>query len=510
MRIATMPVLSAEGVTKRFGGVVALHDASFSCEPGEIHALLGENGAGKSTMVKVLCGVQPADAGTIVLHGEEVSFSGPADAAAAGIVPVFQELSLIPHLTVDENLFMGREPRNRLGLVDGRAMRRQARLLLADLRFPQIDPRATVGDLPLAERQLVEIAKAISRNPDVLILDEATSALGKQEVEQVFTVLRELRERGMAIVFISHRMEEVRALCDRATVFRDGQHVGTIVVREARRDEIIRLMIGRALREVYPPRPPRPEQETPMLEVNGLGWGTELRDVSFTLNRGEILGLAGLEGQGQGDLLLALFGVYAGTGGQVRFQGNPVKLSSPGRTMDSGIALIPEDRKTQGLILPLSVRENVTLPTLSERARFGIVNPIADRRAAAKAIDQLAIKTNSSETLVRYLSGGNQQKVAISKWLLTDAHAFLMYDPTRGIDVGTKQEIYLLMRGLADQGHGILFFSTDLTEIVGLCDRALVMFEGAVVRELVGPDLTEANLVSAAVGMTAGDAEHVA
>jgi ribose transport system ATP-binding protein len=505
-----MPVLAADGVTKRFGGVVALRDASFSCDAGEIHALLGENGAGKSTMVKVLCGVQPADSGTIILHGEAVSFGSPAAAAAAGVVPVFQELSLIPHLTVDENLFMGREPRNRLGLIDGRAMRRQARMLLADLRFPQIDPKAIVGDLPLAERQLVEIAKAISRNPDVLILDEATSALGKQEVEQVFTVLRELRERGMAIIFISHRMEEVRALCDRATVFRDGQHVGTIVVQDARRDEIIRLMIGRELREVFPPRPPRPEQEATLLEVESLSWGTELRDVSFALNRGEILGLAGLEGQGQGDLLLALFGVYAGTSGQVRFQDRRVTLSGPGKTMDSGIALIPEDRKTQGLILPLSVRENVTLPTLPERSRLGVINPIAERRATAKAIDQLAIKTNSSETQVRYLSGGNQQKVAISKWLLTDARAFLMYDPTRGIDVATKQEIYRLIRELADEGHGILFFSTDLTEIVGLCDRALVMFEGAVVQELTGEALTEANLIGAAVGMKSGEAEHVA
>jgi ribose transport system ATP-binding protein len=505
-----MPVLTAEGVTKRFGGVVALHDASFSCESGEIHALLGENGAGKSTMVKVLCGVQPPDAGTITFRGDLVTFSSPAAAAAAGIVPVFQELSLIPHLTVDENLFMGREPRNRLGLVNGRAMQREARMLLADLHFPQIDPKAIVGDLPLAERQLVEIAKAVRRNPDVLILDEATSALGKHEVEQVFAVLRDLRERGMAIVFISHRLEEVRALCDRATVFRDGQQVGTLDVKKARGDEIVRMMIGRELRDVFPPRQPRPAQEAPLLIVNQLGWGTALRDVSMTLNRGEILGLAGLEGQGQGDLLLALFGVYAGTSGHVEFQGKRVKLTGPASSMDAGLALIPEDRKTQGLILPLTVRENVTLATLAERARLGIVNPIAERRATAKAVDMLGIKTNSPETPVRYLSGGNQQKVAISKWLLTDARAFLMYDPTRGIDVGTKQEIYRLMRELADQGHGILFFSTDLTEIVGLCDRALVMYEGAIVRELTGPELTEANLVSAAVGLSESAVDHVA
>jgi ribose transport system ATP-binding protein len=496
-----MPLLSATGIDKRFGGVVALDGADFSCEVGEIHALLGENGAGKSTMVKVLCGVHPADAGTVVYGDETVTFHGPSDAAARGIVPVFQELSLVPDLTVAENLFMGDEPRTRLGLVDGKRMNREASALLSSLGFTGIHPAAVVRYLSLADRQLVEIAKALRRQPRVLILDEATSALNRRQVEQVFSVVRRLRDEGVAVVFISHRMDEVRALCDRATIFRDGVDVGTVDVGKARDDEIVRLMIGRTLRETFPPRTRRPDVEEPLLEVRGLGWDDRLRDVSFTVHRGEILGLSGLEGQGQGDLLFALFGVYIGVNGEINLGGKPIRLGGPGDAVDAGLALVPEDRKTQGLILPLPVEENVTLPILPAVSRNGIISPSAVETATISMRDRLAIRMASPEVPVRFLSGGNQQKVAIAKWLLTDAAVFLLYDPTRGIDVGAKQEIYELMRRLATEGHGILFFSTDLAEIVGLCDGALVMYEGTVARELRGPALTEANLVSAAVGL---------
>ena len=499
-----MPILSAEGISKRFGGVVALHDASFACEPGEIHALLGGNGAGKSTMVKVLCGVQPPDEGTVTLKGEPVRFHSPAAANAHGVVPVFQELSLIPDLTVAENLAMGREPR-RFGLIDGRAMRRQAGELFADLNFPKIDPGATVRDLPLAERQLVEIAKAISRNPDVLILDEATSALGLHEVEAVFAAVRALRERGMSIIFISHRMEEILALCDRATVFRDGQHVATVDVKTTPPNEIVRLMIGRELTDVFPERTEDVENPQVALEVSHLSWTHVLRDVSFALHRGEVVGLSGLEGQGQGDLLFALFGVYAGLSGEVRVNGRGLRLGSPSAAMRAGLAMIPEDRKTQGLVLPLTIRENITLPVLPRLANSGVVDGRAERRDTARMVQQLAIRTNSSETPVRFLSGGNQQKVGIAKWLLTKARIYLMYDPTRGIDVATKQEIYALVRQLADAGNAILLFSTDLTEIIGLCDRSLVMYEGAIVRELQRDELTKENLIAAALGLTKRD-----
>ncbi|CAA9581979.1 MAG: Ribose ABC transport system, ATP-binding protein RbsA [uncultured Thermomicrobiales bacterium] len=497
------PLLAATDIAKRFGGVVALDGAAVACEAGEIHALLGENGAGKSTMVKVLCGVQPPDAGEVLYDGRPIAFRNPAAAAAVGIVPVFQELSLIPDLSVAQNLFMGREPRSRIGLIDGRRMRRDAAALLAELGFAGINPAATVRDLPLAERQLVEIAKAVGRKPRVLILDEATSALTARQVEHVFAVVRRLRDAGTAVVFISHRMDEVRDLCDRATVFRDGTHVGTVAVDGASHEQIVRMMIGRALREVFPPRPvPVETASEALLDVRELGWGEALRGVSLTVGRGEIVGLAGLDGQGQGDLLFALFGVYAGVTGQVLLRRRPVRLGDPRAAMAAGLALVPEDRKTQGLILPLSVSNNVTLATLPRIARRGVVSPGAERAATLTMRDRLAIKTAGPEQPVRFLSGGNQQKVSIAKWLLAEPSVFLLHDPTRGIDVGAKQEIYALMRALTAQGHGVLFFSTDLSEIVGLCDRALVMYEGAVVRELAGDDLTDANLVSAAVGVT--------
>src|SRR5215216_2151870 len=314
-RLSVMPLLSATGIDKRFGGVVALDGAEFSCEAGEIHALLGENGAGKSTMVKVLCGVHPSDAGTVTYDGQPVTFHGPSDAVAIGIVPVFQELSLVPDLTVAENLFMGQEPRTKLGLVDGKRMRREAGALLVGLGFVGIHPGALLRDLSLADRQLIEIAKAIRRQPKVLILDEATSALNRRQVQQVFSVVRRLRAEGVAIVFISHRMDEVRDLCHRATIFRDGVNVGTVNVANARDNEIVHMMIGRTLRETFPPRTQRPDVEEPLLEVRGLTWGDRLRDISLVVHRGEILGLSGLEGQGQGDLLFALFGIYTGVHG---------------------------------------------------------------------------------------------------------------------------------------------------------------------------------------------------
>nr|MBA2598354.1 sugar ABC transporter ATP-binding protein [Chloroflexia bacterium] len=373
--------------------------------------------------------------------------------------------------------------------------------LLSGLGFAGIHPGAVIRDLSLADRQLIEIAKALRRAPKVLVLDEATSALNRRQVQQVFSVVRRLCEAGVAVVFISHRMDEVRALCNKATIFRDGEDVGTVDVAKARDDEIVHMMIGRTLRETFPPRTQRPEVEAPMLEVHALGWGDRLRDVSFTLHKGEILGLSGLEGQGQGDLLFALFGVYAGVSGEVRVDGTTIRLGGPSDAMAAGLALVPEDRKTQGLILPLSVDENMTLPTLPAVSRNGVISAAAVDTATTAMRDRLAIRMASPAAPVRFLSGGNQQKVAIAKWLLTDAAVFLLYDPTRGIDVGAKQEIYELMRRLAAEGHAILFFSTDLAEIVGLCDRALVMYEGSVARELNGPALSEANLVSAAVGL---------
>jgi len=495
-----MALLSATDISKRFGGVTALDEASFSCEAGEIHALLGGNGAGKSTMVKIICGVVAPDAGTITLDGRAVTFGSPAQANAAGVISVFQELSLVPDLTIAENLFLQREP-TRFGFIDRGEMRRQTRELLASLEFPVIDPEARARDLALADRQLIEIAKAISRKPRVLVLDEATSALGAQEVIRLFRVLHQLKEQGTAIVFISHRMEEVRGICDRATIFRDGQTVGTVELVTTPNERILQMMVGRELNEVFPEKPSPPEPLVPALEVEHLTWEPELSDVSFTVNRGEIVGLAGLEGQGQGELLFSLFGVYAGVSGTVRANGQPVTLRSPRGAMRAQTALIPEDRKTQGLILPLTVESNMLLPVLPTISNLGVVDRAKEASLTSRMIDQLAIKTPSADVPVGNLSGGNQQKTAIAKWLLTDAQIYLMYDPTRGIDVATKHEIYRLLRELADSGAAILLFSTDSAEIIGLCDRALVMYEGSIVRELRGPEITRENLISSALGM---------
>jgi ribose transport system ATP-binding protein len=500
-----MTLIQAQQVSKRFGGVVALDHAEFSCAAGEIHALLGENGAGKSTLVKILSGVFPPDSGAVQFNGQPVAFGGPADAARLGVVPVFQELSLIPDLTVAQNIFLGNEPRSRWGLIDMAALNRRAAELLGQLGFGHIDPLALARELVLAERQLVEIAKAVAKNPQVLILDEGTSALGAGEVEQVFAILRRLRDQGRAVVYISHRMEEIESICDSATVFRDGRHVATFQMGSKSHDEIVQMMIGRTLVEVFPPRPPRPPAPEPLLEARGLSWEQRLKDVNFTLHAGEILGLSGLEGQGQGALLFALFGAYAGVRGELRMAGQPVRIHSPRDAMRAGIgmALVPEDRKTQGLILPMTVRDNLTLPTLGVDARLGMLSPAAELGRARTMVQRLAIKAATTETPVRHLSGGNQQKVAIAKWLLGNARVYLLHDPTRGIDVGTKQEIYALMRSLADSGIGLVFFSTDLSEIVNMCDRALVMYEGQVVKELAGAELSEANLVSAALNLTA-------
>jgi len=500
-----MPLIEAQHISKRFGGVVALDDAEFRCEAGQIHALLGENGAGKSTLVKILSGVFPPDGGTLLFDGRPVALGGPGDAARLGVVPVFQELSLIPDLTVAQNIFLGREPRNRWRLIDLAALNQRAMTLLGGLGFAQIDPEAPARELALGQRQLVEIAKAIAKEPRVLILDEGTSALGAGEVELVFALLRRLRDQGRAVVYISHRMEEIRSICDSATVFRDGRHVGSFPYGSKSHDEIVQMMIGRKLVEVFPPQPARPPAPRPLLEARGLSWEGRLHGVGFTLHEGEILGLSGLEGQGQGALLFALFGAYAGVQGTVLLGGRPVQLRSPRDAMRAGIgmALVPEDRKTQGLILPMSLRSNVTLPTLAADARGGVINVAAEQGRAREMVRRLAIKATTTEVPVRYLSGGNQQKVAIAKWLLGNARVYLLHDPTRGIDVGTKQEIYTLMRSLADSGIGLLFLSTDLSEIVNMCDRALVMYEGQIVKELSGAALTEANLVSAALNLTA-------
>jgi ribose transport system ATP-binding protein len=493
------PLLRMAGISKRYGGVRALEDAWLDCARGRIHAVLGENGAGKSTLLKVLAGVVAPDAGTIELDGQPVAFAGPAAARRAGIVSVFQELSLLPDLSVADNICIS-DPPKRWGLIDHRAQRRIAEQALARVGAGDIHPLAPVRDLPLSRRQMVEIAKALARDPKILLLDEATSALTAADVASVFRVLRELRDRGLAIVFISHRMPEIAELADDCSVYRNGRHVSTFVAGTKQPTEIIEMMIGRDYSSVFPPRPADKPSGPPVLKVTRLSWAGRLRDIDFEIRPGEVVGLGGLDGQGQRDLLLALFGALSGVRGSIAVNGVPVALSSPQRTElpGGGIALIPEDRKTEGLMLPMSVRDNLSFAAIDRFSRFGLIDRAAEQSAIDAMIQLLRIRADGIDGPVAALSGGNQQKVVIGKWLMTRPQIILLNDPTRGIDVGTKQEIYQLLHQLAAERAALLLYSTDYAELIGCCDRVLILYDGAIVRELEGDAITEHNIVAGA------------
>ena len=505
MQSSAQPLLRMEGVSKRYGGVRALEKADLVVNAGQIHAILGENGAGKSTLIKVLSGVVAPDAGRIMFDGAEVTFASPAVANRAGIVCIFQELSLIPDLSVADNISISNPPR-RLGMIDRSAQRRIAEEAMARAGAQDIHPLALVKDLPLSRRQMVEIAKALARNPRVLILDEATSALTAADVAKVFVVLKRLRDEGLSLLYISHRMHEIAELADRCTVFRNGSNVATYAAGTKSDNEVVEMMIGREYSHVFPPKIKAPaDAALPLLEVRNLSWTDRLRDISFSARAGEVVGLGGLDGQGQRELLLALFGVLRGVRGEIRVGGANVAPASPHAAKDKtiGMALIPEDRKTEGLMLPMSVRENLSFAALGRVSSGGIIDHDKERGLIGEMIDLLAIRTASIDGPVGALSGGNQQKVVIAKWLMTEPRIILLNDPTRGIDVGTKQEIYQLLRRLADSGAAIVFYTTDYDELIGCCDKALVLYDGAIKRVLEGSEITERALIASALNIAA-------
>jgi ribose transport system ATP-binding protein len=498
-----MPVFAMRGVSKRYGGVRALEDADLAIEAGRIHAVLGENGAGKSTLIKIMAGVVVPDEGQMLLDGQAVAFASPSEAQAAGIACIFQELSLIPDLSVADNISISDPPR-RFGLIDRRAQRRIAEDALARAGADNIHPSALVKDLSLSRRQMVEIAKALARKPRILILDEATSALTAADVTRIYAVLKRLRAEGLALVYISHRMHEITELADDCTVFRNGRSVASYAAGTKSDSEIVELMVGRDVGAGFPARPLRVAGEAPSrLEVAGLGWDTRLHDISFRLHEGEVVGLGGLDGQGQRELLLALFGVLRGTTGQVSIDGKPVAIQSPSvaKRKNIGMALIPEDRKSEGLMLPMSVRDNLSFAALDTLSRWGIVDAAAEQDAVDRIVQLLGVRADGIHVPAGSLSGGNQQKLVIGKWLMVSPRILLLNDPTRGIDVGTKQEIYQLLRELAQAGAAVLFYSTDIDELVGCCDRVLVMVDGGIRRELVGAEITEHALVSSALNL---------
>ena len=492
-----------QGVSKRYGGVRALQDAALVVEAGRIHAVLGENGAGKSTLIKIMAGVVAPDAGRMLLGGEPVSFASPAEANAAGIACIFQELSLIPDLSVADNIAISNPPR-RFGLIDRKAQRRVAEEALARAGADNIHPLALVKDLSLSRRQMVEIAKALARSPRILILDEATSALTAADVGKIYRVLKRLRAEGLGLLYISHRMHEIAELADECTVFCNGRSVASFAAGTKTDNEIVELMIGREYNAAFPARTTRAASNAaPRLEAMHLGWTDRLNDISLRLSAGEVVGLGGLDGQGQRELLLALFGVLHGTAGELRIDGRPVAIAGPhaAKRADIGMALIPEDRKTEGLMLPMSVRDNLSFAALETLSRWGVIDTAAERDAVDRIVRLLAIRTDGTDIPAASLSGGNQQKLVIGKWLMMSPRILLLNDPTRGIDVGTKQEMYQLLRKLADAGAAILFYSTDYDELIGCCDRVLVMYDGAIRRELVGAEITERALVSSALNI---------
>ena len=489
--------IEGQEIAKSFGGVRALHGASFAADAGEVHALVGENGAGKSTMIKILSGVLRPDAGTVLMKGRPVELSGPEAARALGMRTVFQDLTLLPWLTVAENLLLGREPRRAFGLIDGRAMEAQAARTLAEIGIVHIDPLDLIADLSLADRQIVEIARAVVQEPDVLFLDEPTSSLAQRETEWLFGLIRQLRARNKCIIFTSHRWAEVKIIADRITIFRNGERVG--VYTDIGEDEAITLMTGRRVDTMYPKLPPL-AVAAPALELRSVTTAANT-DVSWVLHKGEILGIGGLAGSGHRELFLALFGAEKITGGQVLVNGRPVKIRSPRDAIRHGlgIALVPEDRKREGLLLPMAVKDNLTLAVLHWISLLGVVKRGVEGRLTLTTIEELQIRTPSANQPVGALSGGNQQKVLIGRWLLAQSRILLYFDITRGVDIATKHDLYELMLRLVQEGRSILFYSSDTEELARLSHRVLVMREGKIAAELVGPDIDAEAIVAAAV-----------
>jgi ribose transport system ATP-binding protein len=504
MDISAAPLFRMEGISKRYGGVRALEDARLACFSGRIHAVLGENGAGKSTLIKVMAGVVQPDSGVMELEGTAVAFRNPAAATDAGIACIFQELSLITDLSVADNIMITRPP-TRFGLIDRGSQRRLAEEALARAGAADIHPLAPVKDLPLSRRQMVEIAKALARNPKILILDEGTSALTAADVERVFRVLRQLRSEGLAIVYISHRMHEIGRLANDCTVYRNGRYVATFEAGTKSDEAVVEMMIGREYKSVFPPKPSQTPDGAAVLKVTNLSWAGRLTGIDLSIKRGEVIGLGGLDGQGQHEFLLALFGVLNGVSGTIEVAGRPVIIRSPrvAKGKAIGMALIPADRKTEGLMLPMSVRDNVSFAALERFCRLGLIQRHTEEEATHEIIRRLNIRCEGIESPVGALSGGNQQKVVIGKWLMTEPQIILLNDPTRGVDVGTKQELYQNLRQLADAGAAILYYSTDYDELIGCCDRVLVLYGGRVVRMLEGAVITERNLVTSALNLSA-------
>ena len=493
--LAATPLVVMEGIEKSFPGVHAISQGNFDLRPGEVHALLGENGAGKSTLMKILAGVYTADAGRILYKGQPVTITSPRAAQHLGISIIHQELNLMPHLSLAQNVFIGREPRKNGFILDEKAINAQTQALFDRLNL-KLDPRTRVTDLTVASQQMVEITKALSFDAEVLIMDEPTAALTEAEINELFRIIGQLRAKGVGIVYISHRLEEIKRICDRITVMRDGRFIDTVQTADVTMDRIINMMVGRT---IFEGAPELPEVRSPdvVLEARGLNRGRAIRDVSFTLNRGEILGFAGLVGAGRTEVARAVFGADPLESGEIYIQGKRVETHSPQDGVRHGIAYLSEDRKRYGLALGMDVETNIVLAAFQKfLGLLGWVDNARTNKTAQQYTQALAIKTPSTRQKVKNLSGGNQQKVIIAKWLAADTEILIFDEPTRGIDVGAKSEIYRLLNSLAQQGKSIIMISSELPEVLRMSHRIIVMCEGRITGELDSREATQEKIIT--------------
>lgn len=497
------PAISVRAVHKTYGATVALDGASLTVKAGSVHALLGENGAGKSTMVKILSGLVQSNSGEILVNGQLRTLSSPRAAQTCGIQTAFQEMTQVRDLTVTQNLLLNCEPVSGLGFLRRYDAEEIVANHLQKLGLGFIDPRAEVRDLDLPVRQKLEIARAIYKQPKVLLLDEPTSTLSGRDIDWLGHIISAIKSSGAAVIFISHRMREVYAFCDTLTVFRNGKDVGTSLVGEIPEDEVVRMVIGRSLEATYPQRKDTVHSgSTPLLAARDISIGERLKKANFELRPGEILGVSGLQGMGMQELFLGCFGALKLDEGHIEVNGHEVALLSPRDAIrpNIGISLVPEDRKTEGLFLTLDGLKNMSLPVLTRFTRYGLVDQEAEAEVVYQTMKSVQLHERAMFTRAGAFSGGNQQKIAMGKWLLTGSRVLLLYDPTRGVDVGTKHEIYVLMQEFAMAGCAVLFFSSEIPELVNCCHRVLVMYRGSVVLELEGDELDEENIVRAALG----------
>lgn len=488
-------ILQMKDIDKRFSGVHALKSVSLELREGEVHALMGENGAGKSTLMKVLCGIHKRDGGEIVLFDKPVNFSTIKESQDAGIGIIHQELNMMNHLTVAQNIYIGREPMINGIYIDDKKMEEDAKKLF-DRIGVNIDPSAILGSLTVGKQQMVEIAKAVSRNSKILILDEPTAALTQLEVEELFEIMADLKSKGIGMIYISHRMDEINRISDRITVMRDGEYVGTLITKDTTKDEIVHMMVGRVIYGDKKEQSNVPEDAEVVLEVKNLNRGKEIKNVSFKLRKGEILGFSGLMGSGRTEVARTIYGADPFDSGEVFVNGKKVNIKTPAQAVENGICYLSEDRKRYGLLLDKSVAENSVLSSLDDYIKAGWINDGKIEKDAIRENAKLKTKTPSVRQLTRNLSGGNQQKVIIARWLLKNSDIFIFDEPTRGIDIGAKSEMYTLMEELAAQGKSVIMISSELAEIQRLSDRVVVMCEGKITGELDIKDATQEKIMA--------------